>query len=58
MYILVENYGIDQVGDKEENYVLLQVGDTVNQDSVKMTKVPVSWGEPTPNKNKGELHFS
>ena len=29
-YIIVEEDGIDQVGDEEENYVIIQVGDTID----------------------------
>ena len=42
----------------EENYVILQVGDTVNPDLVKTHKVPYDWVNPTISERKGETHFS
>ena len=42
----------------EENYVILQVGDTVNPDLVKTYKVPYDWVNPTISERKGETHFS
>ena len=40
---------IDQVGDEEENYVLLQVDNTVNTDLVKILRVSDDWVDPPPN---------
>ena len=58
IYHIVEENGIDQVGDEEENYVLIQVGDTVDSDLAKTLKVPDDWVKHHPNENKGEPHLS
>ena len=57
-YFIVEGLGIDQVGNEEENTVLLQFDDIVNIYLVKMPKVPDDWVNLTPNENKREPYFS
>ena len=54
----MEEDGIDQVGDEEGKYFLLQVCDIVNQYLVKTPRVPYDWVVPPHNKNKGENYFS
>ena len=44
--------------DDEENYFLIEVGDTVVPYRVKTLKVTDDWVNPPPIENKGELHLS
>ena len=37
---LVDNNGLNKVGDKEDNYVLLTIVDTLNPDSARTPTVP------------------
>ena len=46
----MEGNGINQVGDGEENSVLLQVSDTADPDLIKVLKVPYDWFNPPPKK--------
>ena len=57
-YLLVEENGIDQFGCEEENSVIIQFGDTVNPDLVKMPRVSDDWADPPLNNNKGGHRFN
>ena len=40
---LVDNNGLNKVGDKEDNYVLIKIVDTFNPDSARTPTVPDYW---------------
>ena len=55
---IVDNNGLDQVGDEEDNYVLLKVGDTFYPNSFRATTVPDDWVEPPHNETKVKPPFT
>ena len=54
----MEEYGIDQRGYEEKNYVLLQGGDTMDPYLVNTPNVLDNWVDPPHNKNKGKHYLS